>query len=68
MNDFDNCSAEELDALDKLSNGEPSSSIPSEIIDSLAQKYLLEDYQGTYIVPALVWDRFKKYLQENTIS
>ncbi len=31
-------------------------------------KYLLEEYLGTYIVPVMVWDRFKKYIQENTIS
>jgi hypothetical protein len=60
MPDFDDLSAPELEALKSLSEGKSFDLIPPEIVQSLADKNLLEDFQGSYIVPALVWYRLQK--------
>jgi hypothetical protein len=64
MNDFDDCSEEELEALQSLAEDSDFSKIKPEIIQSLVEKYLIEEYEGNYIIPALVWYRWQKFQQK----
>jgi hypothetical protein len=59
MDDFDDCSEQELAALKLLSEGVPSRTLEPDLIQSLVDKNLLEEYQGEYIFPALVWSRWQ---------
>ena len=61
MNDFDDCSEQELKALEALAEGKSFDSIEADVVQSLADKYLIERYKGYYIVPMMVWQRWRQF-------
>jgi hypothetical protein len=64
MTEFDGCSDSERNALDQLANGMLVETIDPAIVRSLTLKYLLDDYKGSPILPALVWSQWKKFKEE----
>ncbi len=64
MSRFGNFNALEREAIDRILEGVRVNTLPSELVDQLIKKHVLEDFEGSYIVPALVWDQWRIFKAE----
>lgn len=60
MDDFENLTSEEAEVFGEIAKGRHIDEFDLGVVQSLAQKGLLEDFQGSLIVPALVLLRWEQ--------
>jgi hypothetical protein len=66
MNRFDNLEPEELETIDRIIECAAIDRFPDKMIAGLVGKYVLEDFQGSLIVPAFVWDQWRRFKAETS--
>ena len=65
MYDFADCNDQEREALDRMALGTDVPPIAPDILKSLADKNLVEDFEGEYIIPVMVWHSWNKFKEQS---